>query len=361
MSTNITKAFGVISKSRDESELLVDLFKDEYKAYMYKNISDIFENEQIKSLDFMCIDSSAFTELENINEKMDTLFKISQELTLPIIVFSKDRTRELEWEMLRKGAFDFLLFPINTKSLKTRIEKALKYREHELFLKNIVRIRSFEIERLQVNFVKLLNIIGENKGPESESHLTRLQNYCVAIGKELRQNKKYKNIVSDKFLKYLYALAPMHDVGALILPEEIVLNYASGKLRPSEIEIMKSHTTKGGHIVEQISEGIEDNFFLEIAFDLAQSHHEYWSGCGYPDGLKGDEIPLAAQLLRIAEEYNTLVQKGAYRSAENTRIIKTHQEAVEFIALQKNKLFSEDIVNAFLAVENIIEKIAQKF
>ncbi|MCX5773052.1 MAG: HD domain-containing protein [Fusobacteria bacterium] len=333
------------------------MLENEYSIEKYLKIEQPFQEKTLNSFECICLDIDTFKHIVEKKENSHKIMRALQTHSIPLIVFSKERSRDLESEMLRSGAFDFITFPINLKCAIARIDKSIQYREHEMLLKEIAKIRSYEVERLQINFVRLLNLVEENKGSETMSHLKRLQNYCVIIGKSLRKEKRYRKIISDRFFKYIYALAPMHDIGTVTLPESIVLKYASGNINSTEYEVYKNHARKGGEIIDQISEGIEDNFFLDIAYELAQSHQEYWTGVGYPDVLVGDEIPLSAQLLRISEDYNVMVQKDAYRSHNNNRITKTHKEAVDYIISQKNILYSPELVEAFLSVEEVIEKI----
>jgi response regulator RpfG family c-di-GMP phosphodiesterase len=182
---------------------------------------------------------------------------------------------------------------------------------------------------------------------ETGSHLQRTKNYSKELAKRLRKNKKHRKIITSRFIKDIFDTAPLHDIGKVGIKDSILLK--AGKLTDEEFEEMKKHVLIGKQVIQDIIDkfNIKESFMM-TAKNIAASHHEKYNGNGYPQGLKGDAIPLEARIFALADVYDALRSKRPYKDEI------PHSEVVGIIRSEGAEHFDPDVVEAFL-------KCAKKF
>lgn len=151
----------------------------------------------------------------------------------------------------------------------------------------------------------------ESRDMSTGTHVKDTAYYAKIILEEAIKNNVYG--IDSHYADLVYSAAPLHDVGKIIVSDTILLK--PGKLTDEEFEIMKAHTTEGGKIIKNMFEDIADGEYIQIAYDIAKHHHEKWNGKGYPDGLSGTDIPLAARIVAIADVYDALISKRTYKDS----------------------------------------------
>ena len=166
---------------------------------------------------------------------------------------------------------------------------------------------------IQLNIIEDLAAVVETRDCETGEHIARTKQYVNMIANILKKNDKYKDVLDEKTIDQYTEAAPLHDVGKIAISDTILLK--PGKLTPEEYEQMKVHTTKGGEMIYKIFKNLKDEAFIKHAHDIALYHHEKWDGTGYPEGIKGEEIPLSARIMAIADVYDALVSKRVYKDA----------------------------------------------
>ena len=173
-----------------------------------------------------------------------------------------------------------------------------------------------EVEKKTMNIIEMQNklVLGmatmvEGRDNSTGGHIKRTSDCVRLLVDEIKKDNKFN--LSDKFCNDLIKAAPMHDLGKIAVDDAILRK--PGKFTPEEYEIMKTHAPEGARIVSKILEGIDDREFATLATNVAHYHHEKWDGTGYPDGLKGEEIPLEARIMAIADVYDALVSKRVYK------------------------------------------------
>ncbi|MDD2700244.1 MAG: HD domain-containing protein [Sideroxydans sp.] len=228
-------------------------------------------------------------------------------------------------------------------------------------LEAMVRERTEQLQRKteEVSQIRDVTIIAmatlaETRDQETGNHLKRTQTYIRALAMQLRSHPRFSAYLSDDYIESLYKLAPLHDIGKVGIPDHILLK--QGKLTPEEYEIMKTHPTLGGEALAAAEASLPaPNRFLHIGREIASGHHEKWDGSGYPNGLKGDGIPISARLMALADVYDALICKRVYKKA------LSHEDAVAFIVEGRGQHFDPDVVDAFLSIQTEFMQIAERF
>lgn len=211
-----------------------------------------------------------------------------------------------------------------------------------------------EVSQIRDVTIMAMASLAETRDNETGNHLKRTQTYIRALAMKLRSHPRFRDFLTDDIIDSLYKLAPLHDIGKVGIPDAILLK--QGKLTPAEFEIMKKHPVLGGNALAMAESGLPTpNRFLHIAREIATGHHEKWDGSGYPMGLKGDEIPISARLMALADVYDALISRRIYKKPF------THEEAMAYILLNKGLHFDPDVVDAFVSIQEEFRQIAERY
>jgi len=195
--------------------------------------------------------------------------------------------------------------------------------------------------------------LAEYRDPETGQHLERMRNYSRLIAEELSTQDNYADYITAEYIEGIYSSSPLHDIGKVGIPDAILLK--PGRLTPQEFEIMKTHSKIGGDALEAADRQLEGESFLTVGKEIAYHHHEKWDGTGYPDGLAGEDIPLSARIVAIADVYDALTSKRVYKEAIS------HDQARAIIIESSGHHFAEEVVRAFIKREEDILKIREKY
>ncbi|MDF1643547.1 MAG: response regulator [Pseudomonadales bacterium] len=204
----------------------------------------------------------------------------------------------------------------------------------------------------QEAIILALATLSEYRDPETGGHLKRLQHYCNYLAEYLQVNSVYPDEITTSFIRDLARSSPLHDIGKVGIPDHILCK--PGKLISDEFEIMKTHTSIGGDTLKQIVQDGHDHGFLRMGMQIAYCHHEKWDGSGYPNGLEGQQIPLSARILSVADVYDALTSQRIYKPAFS------HEKAAEIIADGKGSHFDPAVVEAFLSRQNDFAQTAEE-
>lgn len=181
-----------------------------------------------------------------------------------------------------------------------------------------------------------LAALAEWRDPETGDHLNRLREYAKLLAEGLAETDRYAGVIDREFVSACYRSIPLHDIGKVGIPDHILLK--PGRLTPSEYEIMKTHAAVGATVLESMKERIAEDSFLDMARDIAKCHHEKYDGSGYPAGLVGASIPLAARIAAVADVYDALASDRVYRKAWS------HERTVAYIRENSGTHFDPDVV-----------------
>ena len=197
-----------------------------------------------------------------------------------------------------------------------------------------------KLKEASLDTIHRLARAAEYKDKDTGAHIIRMSNYSATVARKMGLN--------DRTVEAILYAAPMHDVGKIGTPDQILLK--PGKLDPDEWEIMKQHTSNGGRILEGSSAG-----FIKLAEVIALTHHEKWDGSGYPDGLKGSKIPLIGRVVAIGDVFDALTSKRPYKEAFPLDI------AYGIIRESRGSHFDPDVVDAFFSIEDEILSIKERY
>jgi len=195
--------------------------------------------------------------------------------------------------------------------------------------------------------------LAEYRDQNTGSHLERIREYSRVIAEEMAKKPGFAKYITDDYIEDIFNSSILHDIGKVGIPDAILQKPSN--LTSDEFEVMKTHATLGGEAIEAIENRTEGQSFLTIGKEIAYHHHEKWDGSGYPDGFKEKSIPLSARIIALADVYDALTSKRAYKEAF------VHQDALDIITRLKGTQFDPDVVDAFLAVENEFQHISNKF
>lgn len=207
------------------------------------------------------------------------------------------------------------------------------------------------IEKMQNQIIISFANIIEARDGSTGKHVKRTSEYVEALVKELKKNGDFSDILDERYMHDVMLSAPLHDIGKITIPDAILTK--AGRLTQNEFDTIKKHTINGKELIETAMCDIEDDNFLKVAKCVALYHHECWDGSGYPFGIQGDEIPLCARIMTIADYFDALVAKRAYKAALPTSVV------FDNIKEQRGKKFDPIVTDAFLRIRDQIDEIAK--
>ena len=210
-----------------------------------------------------------------------------------------------------------------------------------------------ELSRLHSETVMSFANLIENRDNNTGGHIKRTSRYVGLIAEELRARNYYSEILTKDYITNLLKAAPMHDIGKISVPDEILQK--PGKLNDEEYAIMKKHAENGGNIIRETFRNLGDEEYRIIAFEVARYHHEKWNGKGYPDGLIGNDIPLCARIMAVADVFDAVSEKRCYRNAMPL------DKCFRIIAEGSGKDFDPLIAGIFLEIRDKVEEVHTEF
>jgi response regulator RpfG family c-di-GMP phosphodiesterase len=194
--------------------------------------------------------------------------------------------------------------------------------------------------------------LAEYRDEGTGTHLERIREYAKLIAEEMSKNPKYAGKITAEYIDDIYQSSILHDIGKVGIPDAVLLK--PGKLTGEEFDVIKRHTTLGGDAIKAIEAKIEGQSFLALGREIAYNHHEKWDGSGYPRGLNGEGIPLAARVVALADVYDALTTKRFYKEAYS------HERSRQIILELKGTHFDPEVVDVFLALEDEFNRIRRE-
>ncbi len=280
---------------------------------------------------------------------------------IPVIFLTAKSEVEDETLGLQLGAVDYLTKPISPPIVQARVKThlALKasadfLRDKSDFLEAEVKRRTRQVEAIQDVTVLAMSSMAETRDNETGNHILRTQRYVRRLAEQLRTHPRFEAVLTDDYIGQLFKSAPLHDIGKVGIPDRILLK--PGRLTPEEFEIMKTHTTIGYESIVRAEKALGMELdFLRLAKEIALSHQEKWDGSGYPQGLKGDAIPVSARLMAVADVYDALISRRVYKAPMG------HEDTLAVMKEGRGTHFDPDVFDAFLQTQDDFRAIAASY
>jgi putative two-component system response regulator len=266
-------------------------------------------------------------------EAIELIRKMADKEHVPILMVTADQAKEVRRKALALGASDFLAHPVDPDEFTARLNNMLALRQSQKqlaetasWLADQVKAATAELLAREREMILTLSIAAERRDPETPGHLKRIARYCEVIARAAGLPKPQQELV--------LATAPLHDIGKIGLPDHILLK--TGKLTPDEFAVMKQHTVIGYDILKHGRSST-----MQMAAQIALTHHERLDGSGYPRGLIGGQIPVVGKICAISDVFDALTSPRPYKEA------RTMKEAIDEINAATGSSFDPEIVAAF--------------
>jgi putative two-component system response regulator len=318
-------------------------------------------------LDVMMPDIDGYTVIRELKATPETK-------QIPVIfVTAMDSDQDEEFG-LSLGAVDYVTKPIRPAILLARVQTQLELKvsrdllqDQNQWLENEIKQRMTENELIKDVTLYALASLAEARDQETGYHLHRTQTYLILLMEQLKDHPRFRDELTQQGRQLIAKAAPLHDIGKVGIPDEILLKPA--RLTPEEFEVMKTHSKIGGDALAKATQRVLESHpddqedaesrgslaFLEIAQQIALYHHERWDGNGYPEQLVGEAIPIAARLMALVDVFDALSCKRPYKQPFPM------DETIAIICDERGRQFDPDVVDAFVALQNKFIEIANHF
>jgi putative two-component system response regulator len=360
MDSEIKPTILVVDDTPDNLTLVSNLLKSDYRVRVAINgekaLKIAFSDSppDLILLDVMMPGMDGYEVCQQLRNSTQTAH-------IPIIFLTAKSEVEDERKGLSLGASDYITKPISPPILEARVKTHLAAKAYADFLtdktsylESEVARRTREVSAIQDVTIQAMASLAETRDSDTGNHIRRTQFYVKALTIRLKNHASFSAYLSDSMVELIFKSAPLHDIGKVGIPDRILLK--PGRFEPEEFEIMKTHTTLGRDAIQAAENtlGLQVEF-LSVAKEIAYGHQEKWDGSGYPEGLKGEEIPISARLMAVADVYDALISRRVYKNS------MSHEKAIAIIQEGRGSHFDPDMVEAFVSIQDEIKAIAARY
>jgi putative two-component system response regulator len=281
---------------------------------------------------------------------------------IPVLFLTALSQPEDETRGFECGGADFIHKPFNPATVLSRVATQLEAKQwrdtlhrRNAWLQEELQGRLAEVEQLRDATLHVMISFAEFRDEDTGFHVRRTQEYVRTLAHWLAVQPGNTMGLDDEDIEDIAKSAPLHDIGKVAIPDGILLK--PGRLTPDEMTVMKTHAMQGWEMLRRAAErmGHQGNRFLRYGMEIARHHHERWDGAGYPDGLAGTAIPLSARLMAVADVYDALISRRPYKDPME------HDAAVGHIVAGSGGHFDPDVVQALLANQHTLQRIARQW
>lgn len=271
--------------------------------------------------------------------------------SIPVVFLTGDNDADTETRCFEAGATDFVAKPFVPQVLVSRVKRILENKKYQDHLEDMVASQVETITRMQNEVITGIANLIESRDGSTGLHVRNTQNYVRALVKELRKRGMYPDILTAEYEANTINASVLHDIGKIKIPDAILQK--PGRLDDEEYTVMKTHAALGGEIIDDIIANVEDEKYMEIARQIARHHHERWDGNGYPDHLAGEDIPLCARIMAIADVFDALYQERCYKPP-----IRPISKVFKILEENSGSQFDPNLMKVFLEIKDEIEEIS---
>jgi len=334
-----------------------NMLKDFYEVFALPSVNKLFEFLENVTPDLILLD----IDMPAINgyEAIKILKKDKRFAEIPVIFVTARDEEASELEGLALGAIDYITKPFSAPLLLKRIENHLliqkqrnELNEFNVNLLKMVKEKTAEVYDLQTIIINTVADLVECRDDVTGGHIGRTQKYMQLVVEQLIDDGVYAEQTYGWSMDFLLLSAPLHDVGKISISDAILNK--PGRLTPEEYDIVKTHVVKGVEVIQRMEKYGKASDFLKHAEIMAMTHHEKWDGSGYPNGLKGLDIPLEGRIMAIADVYDALISVRPYKKAIPAG------EAAQIIIDGSGTHFDPELINIFKKLQDQFASIAQE-
>lgn len=272
--------------------------------------------------------------------------------SIPVVLITAENNESTALEGYNLGVADIINKPFNPEIVSRRVENVIELYAHKRHLEEklqdqyeLLEQQAEKLKQANTSIIDMLSTVVEFRNGESGFHIRRIR-YITKLLMEALGARYEDYRFSDEQIQMITDASALHDIGKIVIPDAVLLK--PGKLTPEEYEIIKTHTTKGCEILDNL-EYVHDPDFFTYCYEICRHHHERWDGRGYPDGLKGNQISIWAQVVALADVYEALTNKRIYKPPY------THDQAVSMILNGECGSFNPRLLSCFLEVASILK------
>ncbi len=350
----------IVDDSPENLSVLGELLRDDYRVRAANSgpvalrLAALAPTPDLIVLDVMMPGMDGYEVLKRLRDDPATR-------EVPVIFATSLDAAEDEEKGLKEGAVDYITKPLRPAVVLARLSTHLELKrvrdqlkDKNLDLEAQVQARMGENLLIQDVSIFALAHLAEIRDSETGNHLRRTKGYVRCLAQGLRDHPRFAHELDDKKIELLVKSAPLHDIGKVGIRDDILRK--PGKLSADEWVIMKTHAALGAAAIEDAEREVPQKVaFLDIAKQIARHHHERWDGKGYPDGLAGDDIPLAARLMALADVFDALISRRVYKEPFPV------EQARSMIVEQRGQQFDPDVCDAFSAAFDEFCAIADRY
>jgi len=329
----------VVDDTPENIDVLTGVLRPYYKVKAALNgaialkIANSNNKPQLILLDIMMPDMDGYEVCRQLKANAATA-------NIPVIFVTAKNEIKDEQAGLNMGAVDYITKPISPPIVISRIKTHLALYDQSRHLESLVQQRTEELTNTRLEIIRRLGRAAEYKDNETGMHVIRMSLFCKFIAEDMG--------LDTQWCELLYNASPMHDIGKIGIPDAVLLK--PGKLDADEWHIMKKHAEFGAEII-----GKHETPLLQMAEEIAICHHEKWDGSGYPNGLKGTDIPLSARIVAIADVFDALTSERPYKKAWS------EERALTLLREESGRHFDPELIPHFFNSLSRVRDIQQKF
>jgi len=305
----MTKTVFVVDDNDINLAMAREALKEQYKVITIPSAAKLFSLIEKLTPDMILLDIE-MPEVDGF-EALSKLKSIGKYASIPVIFLTAMTDEQVEVRGFQMGAIDFIPKPFSAPVLLNRVKTHLDVDE-------LIHERTRQIQDLQNGIIYVLADMVENRDHVTGSHIDRITSYLTILIAEMLAQGLYSDELSELDINSFISSARLHDIGKITIPDA-VLN-KPGKLTDEEFTLMKTHTSEGERIIDQIVMRTGNVDFLRNARLFAGTHHERWDGKGYPAGLSDTQIPLHGRIMSIVDVYDALVSERPYKKAFSSEV-----------------------------------------
>lgn len=341
----------IVDDAASNRLLLKAIFKNEYKIEEAENGQQALEVLERSEGRVLAILLDLVMPVMDGYQFLDHFKKIPDSSKIPVIVITGDMSIESQNRGFTLGIADYIAKPFATSVVKHRVRNLVDLFEHQNNLEYLVEKQSSKIREQSSKLISALSTLVEFRDLESGQHINRIKFFTGALMSEVsRAHPEYGFTQLD--IENIAIASALHDIGKIAIPDNILQK--PGHFSNDEFEIMKMHTLKGADIIKTIGCDDPSDPFFKYGYEIALYHHERWDGRGYPQHLKGDQIPISAQVVSVVDVFDALIAERCYKSAFS------YEDAYDMILAGKCGNFNPMILKCFVNIRSEIEKIADE-